>query len=474
LHIDKETGMSGRTKLLFVTLATLALGGFLVVTEIIAPVHRGESEKGPTHPASSPSPSDRASATALPEPSAGLDADAVAALYWSCVLKAFPNRADAAVRATACSKALQTRQLRPDQIALARLTRGVARSLLGNIDLASEDYLEAVQHYDELIDSGNPDALALFRRAVALNASGQSDKALADYTAAIKADPKASFAFLERGVLLATRKRAYDRAIEDFNKVLKLEPDNVDALIARGDAFSNLGDPGLAMVDLNRAVALAPDRATPYLIRGLAEARQDNRSAARRDYEASLSINPRSADAHVNLAALDLLEGRHEAAVRELDQAISIHAVNPLAFYNRGYARFALKQYDKAITDYGTAIRLEPRFGRAYNNRALVRAILGRDLVQALADSDQALKLLPINRDVRETRGFIFLRLGDPALALHEYNTVLDMDPNQAVSLYGRGLAKIKLGDASGGKLDQAAALAINPDVEREFSGYGL
>lgn len=278
--------------------------------------------------------------------------------------------------------------------------RGVARTLLGNMDLASEDYLKAVQRYDELIDSGNPDALALFRRAVALNASGQTDKALADYTAAIKADPKASFAFLGRGALLATRKRAY--------------------------------------------------------------------------YDATLRINPRNADAHVNLAALDLLEGRYEADVRELDQAISIHAVNPLSFYNRGYARFALKQYDKAITDYDTAIRLEPRFGAAYNNLALVRAIVGRDLVQALADSDQALKLLPINRDVRETRGFIFLKVGDPALAIHEYDRALDMDPNQAVSLYGRGLAKMNLGDASGGKFDQAAALAINPNVKREFSGYGL
>jgi tetratricopeptide (TPR) repeat protein len=465
--------MSGRTKLFLITLAVLALGGFLVFAGIIDPERLGQTASRPAQPVSPPFPVDTARSI-TPEPSAAPDEDAVAALYGYCVSNAFPIRANAAARATACSKALQTRQLSPHQIALARLTRGIARTLLGNMDLASEDYLDAVQRYDDLIDSGNPDALVLFRRAVALNASGQTDKALADYTAAIKADPKASFAFLGRGVLLATRKRAYDRAIEDFDKVLMLEPDNVDALIARGDAFSNLGDAGRAMVDLNRAVARAPDCATPYLIRGLAEARRNDRSAARQDYEATLRINPRNADAHVNLAALDLLEGQHEAAVRELDQAISIRPINPLAYYNRGYAHFALKQYAKAITDYDTAIRLEPRFGVAYNNRALVRAILGSDLVGALADSDQALKLLPINRDVRETRGFVFLKLGDPALALHEYNTALDMDPNQAVSLYGRGLAKIKLGDASGGKLDQAAALTINPDVEREFAGYGL
>jgi Flp pilus assembly protein TadD len=47
-----------------------------------------------------------------------------------------------------------------------------------------------VQRYDRLIDPSNPDSLALYRRAVALDASGQTDKAMEDYSAAIKADPK--------------------------------------------------------------------------------------------------------------------------------------------------------------------------------------------------------------------------------------------------------------------------------------------
>ena len=54
---------------------------------------------------------------------------------------------------------------------------------------------------------------------------------------------------------------------------------------------------------------------------------------------------------------------------------------------------------------------------------------LGSDLVAALADSDQALKLLPLNLEVRDTRGFIYLKLGDPALALNEYNAALTIDP---------------------------------------------
>jgi tetratricopeptide (TPR) repeat protein len=356
---------------------------------------------------------------------------------------------------------------------LARLTRGIARTAIGDKALAGEDYVEAVQRYDRLIDPNNPESLALYRRAVALDASGQIDKAMEDYSAAIKADPKSSLAFLGRGVLLAVRKRAYDRAIEDFDKVLVIEPDNVEALVSRGDAFGQLGDLGRAMADLNRAVALAPDKPTVLVARGQIESRRGNLAGAARDYEAALKIDPRYTGALINLAAIRAMQGTPGAAVELLDQAITIDRRNPLAFYNRGYAEFALKQYDKAIADYGSAIEIDPGMGLAYNNRALSRAVAGSDLVAALADSDQALKLLPLNLEVRDTRGFIYLKLGDPALALNEYNAALTIDPNRALSLYGRGLARIGTGDAAG-KGDQEAARTINPEVANDFSIYGL
>jgi len=52
-------------------------------------------------------------------------------LYHACVDGTWPTEADAQGRSEACSQALQTRRLRLDQVALARLTRGVARTMLG-------------------------------------------------------------------------------------------------------------------------------------------------------------------------------------------------------------------------------------------------------------------------------------------------------------------------------------------------------
>ena len=414
-------------------------------------------------------------APAAPQPAAAAVLEpSTKEFFDDCVRGGAPTTANAEQRVAACSKALQSRQLTPSEVALARLTRGAARTVLGDKIMASDDYTEALKHYDSAIDPANPDALNMYRRGASLDALGQTDRALTDYGAAIRLDPKSTRAYFGRGVLLASRTRAYDRAIADFDKVLALEPDNVDALIRRGDAYSQLGQPGRALADLDRAVVLAPGNAQAYVFRGLAQSRRGEPQLAVKDYDAALQRNPREINALVNRAAIHANAGQQDLAIRDLDAALAIDKNNPVALYNRGYARFAKREFDQAIADYGAALELDPYMGLAYNNRCLTRAIDGRDLVRALADCDAALKLMPLNLDVRDTRGFTYLKLGDPALAINEYNAALDIDPNRTIALFGRGLARIRNGQTTEGEADQAAAKVLDPEVERRFSAYGL
>src|SRR5262249_14160852 len=139
-----------------------------------------------------------------------------------------------------------------------------------------------------------------------------------------------------------------------------------------------------------------------------------------------------------------------------------------------GYVHFAKRQYSLAEVDYSTAISLEPGLGAAYLNRCLTLTIQDRDLTNALADCDRALKLMPASAVARQTRGFIYLKLGDPAIAIAEYEAALRRDPNQPLALYGLGLAKIKMGRKVDGEADQAAALVLDPAADAEFTAYGI
>jgi tetratricopeptide (TPR) repeat protein len=382
------------------------------------------------------------------------------------------DKAEKVVRA--CADAIQSRQLTPGELAQARLNRGAARTALGEKILATGDYLEALRHYDNAIDAMNPDALELYRTGAALEGIGKADAALVKYGEAIKADPKLALAYYARGILLARRERAYTRAIGDFDKVLTLEPANINALIRRGDAYGQIGDFGHAIADLNRAIELDPENPRARVARGLANERRGQSAKAFDDFGAALRLNPRDTDALRNRGALHAKRGLFNDAIRDFDAVIAVLPNDALAFFDRGYAHFGKQQYELAVTDYTTAILLDPAMGSTYLNRCLTRTILGKELVMALADCDQALKLLPVSLTAHETRAFIFLKLGDPAIAITEYEAALQMDANRALALYGLGLAKIRMGRKDEGESDRAAARVHNPAIAREFSLYGI
>jgi tetratricopeptide (TPR) repeat protein len=377
-------------------------------------------------------------------------------------------------RLAACSDAIQSGKLSPSEMALARLNRGIARMAMGDKGMANVDYEEALKHYDSLLDPQKIDAMVLYRRGVALDALGQTDRALAAYNEATRLGPQFAGPFFERGLLLATRKGEFGRAIADFDKVLDLAPNDIDALILRGDAYRQMGDIARAMADLDRAVALAPANHRGYFFRGLANSRRGEKLLALADYDKAITIYPNYADALVSRSAIYAADGKEDLALHDLDTAIAVQTNNPIAFYNRGYVHFAKREYDLAVADYDAAIGLDPKMGSAYGNRCLVRAITGKDLLAALSDCDVALKLMPTNADVRETRGFIYMKLGEPLVAIVEYNAALESDPNRTIALFGRGMARIKAGQQKEGEADQAAARALAPAIEAQFSMYGL
>ena len=73
-----------------------------------------------------------------------------------------------------------------------------------------------------------------------------------------------------------------------------------------------------------------------------------------------------------------------------------------------------------------------------------------------------------------DSRGLIYLKMGQFDSAIDDYSSALRFQPKLASALYGRGLAKLKKGDASGGNADIAAAGAIEAKIDAQFAHYGV
>jgi tetratricopeptide (TPR) repeat protein len=93
---------------------------------------------------------------------------------------------------------------------------------------------------------------------------------------------------------------------------------------------------------------------------------------------------------------------------------------------------------------------------------------------RAVADFDQLIRLAPPNAVVLSKRCFARAILGRLESALSDCNGALRLNPQLSASLYGRGLAKRKTGDAEGGDADIAAAKALTSGIVEQFARYGV
>ena len=78
-------------------------------------------------------------------------------------------------------------------------------------------------------------------------------------------------------------------------------------------------------------------------------------------------------------------KGQYDRAIQDYNTAIRLKPNHVTAFYNRGVAYKQKGQYNRAIQDYDTAIRLKPDYAFAYGNRGSVYEALGQR-EQALRD----------------------------------------------------------------------------------------
>jgi tetratricopeptide (TPR) repeat protein len=70
-----------------------------------------------------------------------------------------------------------------------------------------------------------------------------------------------------RGGIYKERKD-YDRAIADYSEAVKLDPQHADAYINRGTAYDSKGDNDAAAADFSRVIELKPNNPLGYYDRG--------------------------------------------------------------------------------------------------------------------------------------------------------------------------------------------------------------
>jgi len=97
-----------------------------------------------------------------------------------------------------------------------------ARLALARLALKDEDYGAAEKYLSKAVADGGGSAEVHLNLGVAYRGLGQVDKALAEYDAAEKLDPKLAPVYLNRGIILQRYKDAPDRSLELYKQYVQL------------------------------------------------------------------------------------------------------------------------------------------------------------------------------------------------------------------------------------------------------------
>src|SRR6185503_2361702 len=110
----------------------------------------------------------------------------------------------------------------------------------------------------------------------------------------------------------------------------------------------------------------------------------------------------------------------YDLAILDYDQAIRLNPKYAEAYNNRGYAYYWSNNATQAIADYSQAIELRPNYAYAYNNRGAAYMASGHT-DQAIRDFDHAIQLQPEFPQAYINRGNAYLRLGRFGLAIADF-----------------------------------------------------
>jgi len=141
--------------------------------------------------------------------------------------------------------------------------------------------------------------------------AGNSIRAREVQTAGLLLNPNSVDLLIDRSQAFAAEK-LYFNAIDDLNRALEINPTMVDALVFRATAYRYADSFELAKEDLNQALEIEPEHIEALLEKGMVERLQGKKDKARSSWMTLLEVAPGSPAAELARANLETMDVNKE------------------------------------------------------------------------------------------------------------------------------------------------------------------
>ncbi len=256
-----------------------------------------------------------------------------------------------------CLEKLQQEQSAKDAYTAAIKLRPEAAKYYfnrANVQLKLKQYAFAIADLSKALELDSSYVKAFALRANAKLALQDKMGAVKDLNAAALQSP-ADFSFRINKGKLELELGLYPQAREDFEIILKSNPQHIEALIYQAVALSRLGKQTDALAVFRKAEKVDQKNPKIFLERGNTWMELQKYKDAKSDYKDAIELDPSFSEAYYNLARAKMKLGDLSGARADLDKTIELNPKMGSAFYVRGFLKIKANNRSEGCQDLSRA-----------------------------------------------------------------------------------------------------------------------
>lgn len=259
----------------------------------------------------------------------------------------------------------------------------------------------------------------------------------------------------------------YRQALGALKKVTLDEPQNFSAWFVRGNCHYELLQDAYAIASFNSCVVLRPDFHWSWFNRALAHLRLREFRDALDDLDRVLRLKPDLSEAFIARAKANEGLRKYPEAIEDLTKALNADKPTARIYFLLAQARTLSGDKAGARRDFDRGLRTEPGDEASWIARGLAKQ--ESDVAGALADFEQALKLNPRSFEGLQNKAAALDRLGKDAASLEVLEKTVELYPDSALALCGRGVLLGRKNNREAAHRDARAALLVDLSAATQY-----
>jgi len=188
--------------------------------------------------------------------------------------------------------------------------------------------------------------------------SEENDKDIKKVSEEINAFPENSALYVQRGDLYFNR-HEFEKAVVDYSEAIKLDDNADEAYFGRGMALGRQGLIQQGINDLSTYIKRHPYNSRAYTKRGVRYIWLGNLPAAKEDMLEAISLDITNAEAHDDLGVIYASESNFDKAIYHFKQSVYYDRSYQKAYHNLAMAYLMTDSFARALTNINKGLKLD-------------------------------------------------------------------------------------------------------------------